>query len=175
MTKRSLKRPTPERLRRRALHYLERFAASRAHLRTVLIRRAEREALEHGVEGATLTQQVDRLLDDLERIGLLDDRLYARSKAQSLLERGYGLRRVQAALRQKGIEAGLCSEVVDLIRQEHDDVDMDAADRFAQRRRLGRWRSRPIDDAGRRRELSALARAGFSYEIARRIVDTPVD
>jgi len=175
VVKRPAKRPTPERLRRRALHYLERFATSRAHLRTVLLRRATREAAEHGIDVVELAEQVDSLLDDLERVGLLDDRLFAAAKAQSLLQRGFALRRLRATLRQKGIAADLCDEIIAGLQQDRSDLDGDAAERFAQRRRLGPWRLRPIDESGRKRELSAFARAGFSYDTARRIVDRAAD
>ncbi|MGH6947427.1 MAG: regulatory protein RecX, partial [Kiloniellales bacterium] len=49
--------------------------------------------------------------------------------------------------------------------------ELKAALAFARRRRLGPYRAEP-DRAGRReRDLAALARQGFAYELARRVID----
>ena len=52
------------------------------------------------------------------------------------------------------------------------DAEFTAACRHAQRRRLGPWRR--DDRAARRdRDLAAMARAGFGYRMASRVVDAP--
>jgi regulatory protein len=56
---------------------------------------------------------------------------------------------------------------------EAGETDLRAALRFAKRRRLGPFRT-PKERATRReRDLAALGRAGFSYEVARAVVDAP--
>jgi len=52
---------------------------------------------------------IRRLLDK----GFLDDEAFARNFAEELFfRRGYGFHAVRARLRRKGLEAGLCEEVV---------------------------------------------------------------
>ncbi len=53
---------------------------------------------------------------------------------------------------------------------------MGAAARYA-RRRLGSFRAAPEREEHRQRDLAALARAGFGYSVARRIIgaESPAD
>ena len=76
-------------------------------------------------------------------------------------------------LRQKGIAApdiaaALAEHEAEV---ENEDLEFIAACRLAQRRRFGPFR--PPDKVGdfRQRDLAALARAGFAYDIARRVID----
>ena len=54
---------------------------------------------------------------------------------------------------------------------------MGAAARYARRRRLGPFRAAPEREERRQRDLAALARAGFAYDVARRVIEaeTPGD
>lgn len=163
------KKPTPERLRRRALHYLERFATSRSHLRFVLLRRAGREAEHHDIEPGQLAEWVDCLVADLERIGLLNDRLYGEQLLERFLARGHSLRLSGQKLRQKGIGSDLIDA---LLLNVEDTSDEDAAMALARRKRIGPWRRGEGNQDVKRKELAILARAGFAYAIARGIVET---
>jgi regulatory protein len=50
-----------------------------------------------------------------------------------------------------------------------------AAIRYAQRRRIGPFAAEAPDQKGRARALSAMIRAGHSFELARRLVDLAPD
>ena len=162
--------PSPECLRRRALFYLQRFATSRAHLERVLLRRALSDARELGLEPGPVRADVTGLLDDLERSGLLSDRAFAEGRAHSLIERGMALRAVRAALAGKGVDQALIDEVLAAAVTD-ENPDWEAAKVFARRRKIGPWRTGPADERTITRELGKLARAGFDYGIARRIVE----
>ena len=142
-----------------ALRYLARYAASRAAVRRVLERRAMRYQIDFDAA------QVEAVLDDLERIGLLDDRAFGQNRARSLQARGRSLRRIRAELADKGIAR---QAVDDAVASLGADAEMKAAMALARRRRLGPWRQGEPD---RLRELTILARAGFAFGLARRVVD----
>ena len=76
-----------------ALSYVSRFATSRAKLLSYLRRKLHERGW--GEEG---DPPLESLADRLVRLGYVDDRAYALSKARSLTGRGYGGRRV----RQRG-------------------------------------------------------------------------
>ena len=46
-----------------------------------------------------------------------------------------------------------------------------AAAALARRRRLGPWRPAEARSGHRLRDLATMARAGFAYEVARRVID----
>jgi regulatory protein len=163
---------TPERLEAAALRYLERFAASSAHLRRLLIAKVRRSARRHGTDEAALTAFVADLVERLAGAGILDDRRYAEGKAMTLRRRGASSRQIRAALAAKGIageEAQAALAAADAERV-HEDGDLDAARRLARRRRLGPWRRRERA-RHRSKDLAALGRAGFTLDIARAVID----
>lgn len=163
------KPPTPERLRRRALFYLERFAASRAHLAKVLKRRALRDAEALALPAQPVLVAIDELLAELERLGLLDDRAYAESHARRLADRGRSPGRIAMELGAKGVPRQLAQAVTEQLREEAADLELETAIAFARRRRLGPFAatlgSKPVEKV-----LAAFARAGFSRRTAERVL-----
>jgi regulatory protein len=57
----------------------------------------------------------------------------------------------------------------------NDETDLAAALALAKRRRLGPFRSPGVRAANRMRDLAALGRAGFAYDIARQVIDGDPD
>ncbi|MGH6947478.1 MAG: RecX family transcriptional regulator, partial [Kiloniellales bacterium] len=94
---------TPERLKKAALAYLERYAAPAAQVRRVLLRRVKRSAELHGTDPEAGAGAVDALVARLVAEGLIDDRAYAESKARGLSRRGASARRIAAQLAAKGV------------------------------------------------------------------------
>lgn len=170
-TRRPPKPATAERLHKAALHYLERYASSAENLRRVLQRRVERSARLHGTDRAEAAGWIDTIVARLTAAGLLDDRAYAEGRAVSLHRRGASLRKIAGALRQKGLDDDAIENALRVLAEEQPAPDLAAAVRLAQRRRLGPWRDPAKREERRDRDLAALARGGFSYELARRVVD----
>lgn len=182
---RSEKRGRPRRpadpayLERAALFYLQRFAASRAHLARILARKVARRGLPEGTTQAQAEEWITAVIDRMVDLGYVDDAAYARARARSLLERGKPRRHIRRALAEKGIAESLIDAAITEIEDEMEAPDLRAAIRYARRRRLGP--ARPPDrrpssgsDAETRqfqKDLAAMARAGFSYEIAKTVLD----
>jgi len=145
-----------------ALSYVGRFATSRAKLVTYLTRKL----FELGWDGDG-SPRVEELADRFVRLGYIDDRAFALSKARSLTGRGYGERRVSQALAIAGIGEDDGMEARDLAEEEA----VAAALRFARRRAIGPYADEPFDQAQRERALAAMVRAGHRFPIARAIVD----
>jgi regulatory protein len=160
---------TEEGLYAAARRYLERFTSSRKNLRRVLENKARR-ALGEGLDKAVFADAVDRALDRVTRERLIDDVLYAKLLARSLHRRGMPARAIAQRLRQKGVDAELVGDALGALREEVEDSDFVAACRFARRRRLGPFRTEGRVDK-RTKDLASLGRAGFSYDLARRVVD----
>jgi regulatory protein len=165
------RKATPRSLHNAALFYLERFSTSAENLRRVLIRRVERSARVHETDRAEGLAVVDALIARLRKSGLLDDRAYAEARAKTLRRRGAPSRVIRARLRQKGVgeddaDAGLAAA-----DDEDGDPDLAAAVNFARRRRLGPFRPSGDRQGAAEKDLAILARAGFRYDVARKIVE----
>jgi len=98
----------------------------------------------------------------------------------TLRRRGTSSRGVSAKLAAKGVprevvESAMQAERDALPDGEAEAIEAQAAHAYAKRRRLGPHRRPDIRAAHRDRDLAALARAGFSYGLARRVVDAEPD
>jgi regulatory protein len=176
MSKTPLPKPiTEETLENAALHYLERFSASAESLRRVLMRRVWRVAAALGEEPERGAALVDALIARYLLSGLLDDRRYAEAKSRSLLRRGAPLSSIRQSLGQKGVEGGVVQAVLDELDEECQDqgidADLSAALAYARRRRLGPYRPPEKRPSHRDRDLASMGRAGFSWDLARRVID----
>lgn len=169
------KRVTKTSLENAALHYLERFSASAESLRRVLMRRVVRAAAAHGDDPEDGAAMVEALIVRYRDTGLLDDHRFAEAKSQSLLRRGTPLRSIRQALCQKGVDADLVDTVLGDLRDEFalrgDEADLAAALAYVRRRRLGPYRPADLRAAYRDRDLASMGRAGFSWQLARRVID----
>jgi len=157
-----------------ALSYLARFQATARSLERVLHRRVAASARHHGTDTAQGRALVADLITRYLRAGLLDDAAFARARAISLHGRGISTRSIAARLAEKGvakpeIDAALAALAEDT--PEDTPPDLAAAKRTARRRRLGAWRGEDLRATRREKDLAALARAGFSYSVARSIID----
>lgn len=166
------RKASPRSLENAALYYLQRFASSTENLRRVLMRRVERSARAHDTDREDGAAWVDEIVTRFARAGLVDDRAYAEGKAGSLHRRGASLRRIRGELAAKGVAKDLVEEAIAALEETAErDPDTAAAIRLARRRRLGPFRAAEDREERRERDLAALARAGFGYDTARRIID----
>lgn len=156
-------------LKASALHYLSTRAASREMLRSVLERRSKRRLQVKSLD-PEIPALIETVLDEFVQLGLLDDPRYAEGRRRTLERRGFSKRRIELGLKQKGLDAetirGALAEEVDEAAQ---------ARRFAERRRLGRWRKSGATEDRFKRDLGALMRAGFSFGVAKAALAEPDD
>lgn len=174
-TARKVPRKVSERsLENAALHHLRRYAASTEQLRRVLMRRVDRSLRVHGGEREEAARWVEALLQKLVRGGLLDDAALARMKADSLRHSGKSARMIALKLQQKGLSEDLVDAHVQRVRDEV--PELEAACTLARRKKLGPWGRDPeLRRERRMKDLAALARAGFSYDVCKNVIDGSAD
>jgi len=167
------RKATAKSLENAALHYLERFATSRENLRRVLMRRVERSVRHHGTDRDEGARFIDDIIAKLEGLGLLDDRAYSEMRVRGLRRRGQSSRAVRASLMQKGVDSATIDDTLDTEEDDEGtgDPELTAAITLARKRRLGPYRPEEARKDNREKDLATLARAGFSYDMALRVVD----
>lgn len=194
--------PSASGLREAALAHLARFATSEAGLARVLERRVARwarRALELGGDPDQVRQvqeqagaQVRAVVVDMARLGAVDDAAFAEGRARALARGGRSRRAIAAHLASRGIDPDRIEEAVHTAQSsafdsEPSDNDHAARDDAglaelgaalvqARRRRIGPFSVQPVNDepdqSARQRALAALARAGFSHDVATRALDS---
>lgn len=170
--KRDPRKITPSYLNNYAMFYLERFSSSSANLKKILMRRVHKSVPFHGepsIEKAT--QMVDDVVAKLIELKIIDDALYAKSRTTSFRRAGNSKRQISAKLFAKGLENEEIETAIETVDKAHahDNPELTAAIRYAQRRRIGPYRSRPSSDPDQdKKDLAKLARGGFSFDVAKK-------
>ncbi|HYO52648.1 regulatory protein RecX [Archangium sp.] len=162
---------SPRYLENAALHYLKRYAATLSQLKRVLVRKVDRSLQFHGGDRAEALGWMDALLAQLIRNGLLNDEAYAGMKAHSLRTSGRSARMIAQKLRMKGVaEDVVARKLADATAELSEE---EAARIWARKKRLGPFRTHAqARQENRQRDLAALARAGFSFGIAKKVIDS---
>ena len=165
MTARKRPRERPplisEQLDELALAYVGRFATTRAKLKSYL----QRKIRERGWTGDR-PPDVAAVVERLASLGYVDDAAYALSKSRALTGRGYGVRRVRQSLRAAGVDEEDMRPATEQAAQEA----VEAAIRFARRRRLGPFGDGKSDRSSSQRSLAAMIRAGHSFDLSKAIL-----
>ncbi len=141
-----------------ALAYVGRFSTTRSKLAAYLARKLR----ERGWAGER-QPDLEALVERLARSGYVDDEAYALAKSRSLSARGYGSRRLRQSLKA----AGVADEDSSAARALADEEAVEAALRFARRRRIGPFAVVPPDPKAREKAIAAMIRAGHSFDLAR--------
>lgn len=150
------------RLDEMALAYVARFATSAGKLADYLKRKLRERGWE-GEEAPDIVALVERFV----QVGYVDDATYARSKAQGLLRRGYGARRIDQALGAAGIAEPLREE-----SRGNEAERRRAAIVMARRRRFGPFGTGDrTDRALREKHVAAMLRAGHPLDHVRQVVN----
>lgn len=175
-SRRAPRRVTPADLKGLALDYLDRFSATRQRLRQVMLRKIRLSARAHGDDPDPVVAALEEAILWLEDRGFLSDRTYAEGKARALVARGTSRQRILANLAAKGVAGETARAALDQVALEYEEPELEAAQRYARRRRIGPYRADPeLRAATRDKDLAAMARAGFAGRVARQVIDAEVE
>lgn len=172
------KKITQSYLHNAGLYYLQRFPSSAANFRAVMMRKIKRSCMVHPDQDLEqCAQMLENIVQSFTELGLLNDELYTRGIVTSLRRRGKSARAIQGYLRSKG----LLADMIEKAMHDHDsethnnagEAELEAALTFARKKRIGPYRG--TREADHQKELGRMARAGFSYDTSRRVLDKSDD
>ncbi len=169
--------PDPTLLHQAALVHLARYSTTRAGLLRVLRRRiarwertAEGEPEAIGAAAAAARSAARAEVEKLAKAGLVDDAAFAAARVRRLARSGTSRRGIAAHLARHGLGGTTVSAAL----PDDPEAELTAALALARKRRIGPFRAgAPPDPDARRRELAALARAGYPAAIARAALAMP--
>ena len=159
-------------IRSYAYKYLEKYSPSKQQLRTFLFKKVVKK--KHKISSKKeFFNLVDIVISTLEDNKILSDEIYSDSRSKSFLKKGYSLNKIRFALAKKGIDSKYIKSSISKIRENESDPDFFSAIKICKRRRIG-----PIREEGNRsifykKDISILARSGFSYEISKKVLELP--
>lgn len=164
--------PTLEVLRSAALRYLERFPASSHRLRSLLHRRIARYCYVMNIQDPAPYERIlPGLIDALVEAGYLNDTAYAQGLARSLAARGLSERALSARMRARGVAPDDIDAALAGLRVARSGFhELAGALTLARRRKIGPFCDDPARWASPEKAMAVLGRAGFEYDIARKVM-----
>jgi regulatory protein len=159
-------------IRNFAFSYMQKYSPSKQQLRTYLFKKLIKinQRKSNKKEIFDLIDSVITLLIDQK---LLSDRYYSDAKSKAFLKRGYSLNKIRYNLIKKGIDEKYVKDSISKITENESDAVFFSALKTCKRRRIGPCREESNRSLFYKKDISILARSGFSYEISKKVLQIP--
>ena len=165
---------TVDEIRNYAYSYLEKYSPSTQQLRTYLLKKLIKKKLNISNK-KEIYNLIDAVISSLTDQKLLSDQYYSEAKSKALLRRGYSLNKIRYSLIKKGIGEKYIKASISKIKENESDPDFFSAIKICKKRRIGPVREENNRNLFYKKDISILARAGFSYDISKKVLDIPKD
>ena len=161
---------TVEEMRNFAFTYIEKYAPSKQQLKTYLLKKYLRTSVPN-VKKNDVVSLIDFVLSDLQKNRFIDDKFYSDSKAKNMIQRGNSINKIRSYLINKGISDQHVKETVKKIINENSDQDFFSAIKLCKKKKIGPARIEDNRSLFYKKDISLLARNGFTYEISKKVMD----
>mgnify|MGYP001273985546 FL=1 len=152
-----------DKLLKYAIYYLSKYSSSKKNLEFILKKKIRRLSEEKKIR-FQLYNEIHFIIEKLEKLNLINDQVFVESKIQSLQYQAKSKNYIKQYLLQKGIDKQLIEDQISLFYENNKNLEKENALKFAKKRNL------LGSDQDYQKKLSKMARAGFSYDIAKEIL-----
>tara|TARA_X000000950_G_scaffold229235_1_gene277001 strand:- start:168 stop:638 length:471 start_codon:yes stop_codon:yes gene_type:complete len=146
-----------------AIDYLSKYDSSKSNLVNVLKRKILRLKITN-FEKRKLINSIEEIIIILEQNKFIDDDRYSSTKIQSLSNSGKSKNFIINYLVKKGVNKLEIQNNLNLIKQDNDNWELESAKIFAKKKKLLE------KNESYEKKLAKMARAGFSYDICKKIL-----
>ena len=146
-----------------AIDYLSKYDSSKRNIINVLKRKIFRLKITN-FEKSKLVNIIDSVIINLEKNKFIDDDRYSSIKILSLSKLGKSKNFISNYLIKKGIDKTQIQKNLNLMENNNNDWELDSAKIFVKKKRL--LEKNEIYE----KKLARMARAGFSYDICKKIL-----
>ena len=147
-----------------AINYLSKYSSSKTNLERILKNKIRRTKIEKK-EKFALYNSIPEIIKKLEKNNFINDYNYATSKINLLISNGKSKIFIKNYLLKKGIDKKLSSEIFAELNEKDSNWEIKSARTFARKKNFQNNKN------NNEKNLSKMARAGFSYEIAKKILE----
>jgi regulatory protein len=151
---------------------LERYSPSKQQLRTHLFKKLVKKNQKISSKREILNL-IDSVITSLVDQKLLSDEYYSDAKSKAFLKRGYSLNKIRYSLIKKGIDEKYIKASISKIKENESEPDFFSAIKICKKRRIGPNREESNRSLFYKKDISILARSGFSYEISKKVLEIP--
>jgi len=163
---------TIEEIRKFSYSYLARYSPSKQQLRTHLFKKLVKKNQKISSK-REIFNLIDSVIASLVDQKLLSDEYYSDAKSKAFLKRGYSLNKIRYSLIKKGIDEKYIKASISKIKENESEPDFFSAIKICKKRRIGPNREESNRSLFYKKDISILARSGFSYEISKKVLEIP--
>ena len=163
---------TIEEIRKFSYSYLEKYSPSKQQLRTYLFKKLVKKNQKISSK-REIFNLIDSVIASLVDQKLLSDEYYSDAKSKVFLKRGYSLNKIRYSLIKKGIDEKYIKASISKIKENESEPDFFSAIKICKKRRIGPNREESNRSLFYKKDISILARSGFSYEISKKVLEIP--
>ena len=163
---------TIEEIRKFSYSYLEKYSPSKQQLRTYLFKKLVKKNQKISSK-REIFNLIDSVIASLVDQKLLSDKYYSDAKSKAFLKKGYSLNKIRYNLIKKGIDEKYIKASISKIKENESEPDFFSAIKICKKRRIGPNREESNRALFYKKDISILARSGFSYEISKRVLEIP--
>ena len=172
--KRKTLQMTVEEMRNFAFAYVEKYSPSKQQLKTYLLKKYLKSSGSN-VKRQDISDLIDIVLNDLEKSKFINDKFYSESKAKSMIQRGNSINKIRSYLIGKGINDQFIKDTVSKIQDENSDQDFFSAIKICKKKKIGPARSEDNRPLFYKKDISLLARNGFTFDTSKKVMDIKKD
>ena len=159
-------------IRNYAYSYIEKYSPSKQQLRTYLFKKLIKKD-KKTINKKEIFSLIDTVIISLIDKNFLSDEYYSDAKSKAFYRRGYSLNKIRYNLIKKGIDQKYIKASISKIKDNESDPDFFSAIKMCKRRRIGPNREESNRPLFYKKDISILARSGFSYEVSKKVLDLP--
>ena len=124
-----------DKLLKYALYYLNKYSSSKKNLEFILKKKIRRLSDEKKIR-FHLYNEIQIIIEKLEKLNLINDQVFVESKIQSLQYQAKSKNYIKQYLLQKGIDKQLIEEQISLFYENNKNLEKENALKFAKKRNL---------------------------------------
>ena len=155
-----------------AYSYLDKYSPSKQQLKTYLYKKLIKKK-QNISNKREIFNLIDIVIEGLVDQKFLSDKYYSDAKSKVFLRKGYSLNKIRYNLIKKGIDEKYIKASISKIKENESDPDFFSAIKICKRRRIGACREEGNRVLFYKKDISILARSGFSYETSKKVLDIP--
>ena len=171
MKKKIPKKITLDILEKSAIKYLEKYAASEYQLVSVLRRKIIKTSFFYKTNPEKDFELIDLITNKFKKIGLINDKKFSENKVETYAQKGYSRKKITFNLKSKGISNQNIEYGMENLKLYFNDAELASALIYAKKKKILNFKEKENDQKKIQKKLLQISQAGFSYDIAKKIIN----
>ena len=171
MKKKTPKKITLNNLEKSAIKYLEKYSVSEYQLITMLKKKIIKTSYFYKKTPKKDFDLIKLITNKFKKIGLIDDKKFSENKTLIYMERGFSKKKIIFNLKTKGVSDEYIQEGINNLKTTYVNSELASALIYAKKKKFLTFKKKEKKFNEIKKKLLQMSQAGFSYDIAKKIIN----